>query len=279
MLIDTHIHVVRTDPVVPDEMLRGMDAGRVDYNVLFSDEPLYHSRDIAEKRAWNRGRLENLLAWTRGHDRLLPVYFLDPTEPDAAEQADRALEAGCIGFKVICETFYPGDERAVPVYRYIASLGKSILFHSGILWDWGDNGNFNRPCNWECMMNVPKARFALAHISWPWCDECLAVYGKFTNLYQHPKFDDQRMYIDMTPGTPDCYREEVVRKLFAVGYWGMEDRLLFGTDSFTTGYDGPGVRAFADSEATLFDRLGVSREAQEKIFWKNAAAFWGLDIH
>ena len=58
----------------------------------------------------------------------------------------------------------------------------------------------------------------------------------------------------------------------------MEDRLLFGTDSFTTGYDAASVRAFADEEAAMFDRLGVSREAQEKIFWKNAAAFWGLKL-
>ena len=278
MLIDTHIHVMQSDPVAPDAMLRGMDENRIDYNVLFSDEPLYHSREVAELRAHNERRLANLLAWCKGHDRLLPVYFLNPTEQDAAAQVDRALEAGCIGFKVICETFYPGDERALPVYRYIASLGKSVLFHSGILWDWGDNGNFNRPCNWECMMQVPKARFALAHISWPWCDECISVYGKFCAMYDHPKYTGQQMYIDMTPGTPPIYREEVVRRLFGVQYWGMEDRLLFGTDLFTTGYDAASARAFADEEAALFDRLGVSREAQEKIFWKNAAAFWGLKL-
>ena len=33
----------------------------------------------------------------------------------------------------------------------------------------------------EAGFDIPGLRFCCAHISWPWCEECVAVYGKFLN--------------------------------------------------------------------------------------------------
>ena len=73
----------------------------------------------------------------------------------------------------------PYDERIFPVYEKIQQLKVPILFYSGILSGNRDSSRFCRPVNFEVMIDLPKIRFALAHIGWPWTDECIAVAGRF----------------------------------------------------------------------------------------------------
>mgnify|MGYP000904252402 CR=1 FL=1 len=196
--------------------------------------------------------------------------------PDRAAQVDEALARGAIGFKVICETFYPGDERALPTYRHIANLGKSILFHFGILWDPCDCSKYNRPALFEALMEVPKLTFALAHIGWPWTDEMIAVYGKFMAMRGHPRFTGQNMYIDMTPGTPACYRREVIERLFAVDYPLMAGRLLFGSDAFTDDYDACWAQQVWQEDAHILTEIGLSASVLQGISGNNALRFWNI---
>lgn len=277
MIFDTHIHIDNFSTPEPDRLRASMDAHGVDRLALFSDEPAYLEQDAGKRAEHNAARLDRLIKWCAGGGkRLLPIYFINPVEPDALEQVDRALDAGAIGFKVICETYYPGDPRAMPVYQHIADLNKAILFHSGILWDYGDNGKYNRPCFWECMFDVRGVRFALAHISWPWCDEAIAVYGKFCAMSESPKYSGQQMYIDMTPGTPPCYRKDVIKRLHDVGYWGMGERLLFGTDSFTNGYTAKDAADLFASDTNLLLDAGFTQNDVNGIMGENALRFWGI---
>ena len=281
MIIDTHVHIDNGAAPQPDRLLRSMDQNGIDRTVLLAEEPLYFEKDAEKRREWNRDRLERLTRWTKpSGGRLIGIYFIEPTEPDAIDQADRAIDAGAAGFKVICETHMPGDPRAMPVYQHIADAGKSILFHSGILWDYGDNGNFNRPCNWECMFDISGIRFALAHISWPWCDECIALYGKFNAMSYSPRYKGQQMYIDMTPGTPSCYRQRVIDTLHSVfeeGYDLLDRRLLFGSDSFTGDYDAAFPADLARRDTDRLRAAGFADQAAQDILGRNALAFWGID--
>lgn len=276
-IFDTHIHIDNFATPEPKRLLDSMDQNQVDKLGLLAEEPAYYEKDLHKLQKHNEDRLTRLMQWCNGSDnRLLPIYFLNPTERDAVEQAERAVDAGAIGFKVICDTHYPGDERAMPVYQRIADMGKSILFHTGILWDWGDNGNYNRPCNWECMMDVENIKFAMAHISWPWTDECIAVYGKFASMTWHPSYRNQKMYIDMTPGTPEIYRQKVLCHLHDVDYNDMTDRLLFGTDCFTGEFNAKDVVDLAKSDTEKLLKAGYTQETVDKILYHNAMEFWGL---
>lgn len=277
MIFDTHVHIDNFASPEPDRLLRTMDEGGIDRLGLLAEEPAYFEQDASKLADHNRERLDRLTQWCRNsHGRLLPIYFINPIEPDAIDQCDRALDAGAIGFKIICETFYPGDAHAMPVYQHIADLDRAILFHSGILWDYGDNGNYNRPCNWECMFEISNLRFALAHLSWPWCDEAIALYGKFSAMADHPKSRGQKLFLDMTPGTPDCYRQDVFDKLYRVDYCEMDRRLLFGSDSFTGGLEGRSVRSLAASDASRLERAGFDPAACARILGENAMHFWGI---
>ena len=177
-LFDTHVHVGHA-PIERDDLLRKMDRARVEKTILLSDEPDIGQRSESDRAAYNSCRLKQIVSLANNCDRLYPVYFVNVIEEDAASQVDTALDAGVIGFKIICANHYPDDERAISIYSQIARAGKPILFHSGILWDFGANAHYNRPGNFEILLLIPKLRFALAHIGWPWCDETIAVFGKF----------------------------------------------------------------------------------------------------
>ena len=276
-IFDTHIHI--DNFAIPEQkrILNAIDAAKVDKVALFAEEPAYFEKDFRKVKEHNKGRMDRLFQWCDHSDnRMLPIYFLNPTEVDAIEQAEEAVERGAVGFKVICDTHMPGDERAMPVYQRIADMGKSILFHTGILWDWGDNGNYNRPCNWECMMNVSNIKFAMAHISWPWTDECLAVYGKFACMKWHPSYRNQEIYIDMTPGTPDNYRQKVINNFHDVNYEGTCEHLLFGTDLFTGDFDANWIVEYAKQDTERLLKAGFTQETVDKILYHNAMEFWGL---
>ena len=277
-IFDTHVHIDKYAAPEPKRLLDSMDKHHIDKVALLAEDPEYTmEKDLNKCREYNDARLKRLKEWCDHSDgRLVPIYYINPVERDAMQQAEKAVDAGCAGFKVICETHYPGAARAMPVYQRIADLGKSILFHSGILWDWGDNGNYNRPCNFECLMGVSNIKFALAHVSWPWTDECLSVYGKFTNLWEHPSFRNQFMHIDLTPGTPMCYRQDVLNTIHDVDYWGIRDRMLFGSDAFTSTFDGAFIADWAKNDTEMLLKAGYDQETVDKVLYDNAMAFWGL---
>ncbi len=117
-------------------------------------------------------------------------------------------------------------------------------------------------------MDYPTVRFAMAHIGWPWTDECIAVAGKIMHMRRGRGHEGPQAFIDLTPGTPPIYREEAVRRaLTCVG----EDLLLFGSDGGPTGPSNGVLKR--DKE--LFAKMGLSQETQEKIFHKNALVWLG----
>ena len=183
LIYDNHIHIMdgETDPA---GLLRRMrEAGVTGGNIISRPPEMFSAVATPTPAA---ARLDELFAWTSASPEFFPFYWIDPLEPDALAQVAQATERGVAGYKVICSTFDPGDPRALPVYHAIARTGKPLLFHSGILWDGRPSSLHCRPVNFEPLLEVDGLKFALAHISWPWCDECIAVFGKFLDAYQRP---------------------------------------------------------------------------------------------
>ena len=224
----------------------------------------------------NAERLRNLMAWIQDTEALYPFYWIDPTEEDAGEQVRAAVQGGVAGFKVICDHFYPRDERAMRVFQAVAAARKPILFHSGILWDGKDSARFNRPGEFEALLDVNGLRFCLAHISWPWCDELVAVYGKFLNAYTRKEDLSVEMFVDTTPGTPPIYREETFRKLFFSEY-DVGHNVIFGSDCRVSDYNVSWVRQWVARDTEILRKLGVDSEIQSGVFGRNVRRFVGTD--
>ncbi len=270
MILDGHVHI-RKGEVNAEQLKTLMGKAGIEGGALISLPP--------EKSEGMKGveeRLENLFRWTKGQPAFYPFFWIDPTCEDAEAQVKMAVDAGVSGFKVSCVDHYPCDSRAMKTYAAIAKANKPILFHSGILYRGSRSSRYNRPAEFEDLWEIEGLKFSLAHVSWPWHDECIAVYGKIQYFtHSQKKQKPAEMFIDLTPGTPPVYREEVLTKLFRVGYR-VEDNLIFGTDGVTPGYHHEWIKQWLDRDNGIYDKLDISQSVREKIYSKNFLRFLGL---
>lgn len=271
MILDAHVHINEGE-VKQDELLQNMQKAGIDGGCLFSIHPQSFEQD--GKGLCAEARLENLFKWTKGQPTLFPFFFIDPLEEDALEQVKMAIQMGVAGFKVICNRFYPYDERPMEVFRAIAAAGKPILFHSGILYSDSPSSIYNRPVNFENLMFIPDIKFAMAHISWPWCDECIAVYGHFRSQKRRGSNPGAELYIDFTPGTPPTYRKDAIYNVltFAKNY----DNILFGVDNVANNYSTDYAKSIITRDNDIFASLCVDEEIKEKYYEKNLKRFLGI---
>jgi predicted TIM-barrel fold metal-dependent hydrolase len=272
MILDGHIHIGGDGTDTDDFADRLKEAG-VDGGIIISQPPAAHGVGRAERSVSQR--LDELMRVDRAAPRLYPFFWIDPVDPSAANQVEEALARGVAGFKVICSAHEPGDPRAIDVYRAIAACGKPILFHSGILWDGTDSSRFNRPALFECLLEVEGLRFALAHISWPWCDELIAVYGKFLAARRHRSDLSVEVFIDVTPGTPLIYRRDALTKIFTVGY-DVESNVFFGSDGNTNAYPSNYAREWIARDNAIYDELALDDATRERIYSANLMRFLGI---
>lgn len=228
-------------------------------------------------------RMNSALEICKASENLFPFFWINPLEEGALEQVDIAVEKGYDAFKMI-PTFYRIDsDEAMAVIEKIASVGKPIMFHTGISWDGENSSDHHRPGNYEALIHIPNLKFCLAHISWPWTDECIAVFGKFRASYRSNPSVSCEMFIDVTPGTPKVYRDDVFRRMLLS--YDMRNSLMFGTDC---SIDGRGVvegydYSIAKKRMELDDRLYekyVKEDVEDfknHVYYKNLLRFLGKD--
>lgn len=268
-MFDGHIHI-RQGEIRVKELMKELNNAGLNGGLLISIPP--DSCNNGNSRIEFGERLENLMKWTWDDDNLYPFFWIDPLEVDAGIQTVEAIKTGVAGFKIICDRFYPGDERCLEICRIAAKADKPVLFHSGILWDGKPSSEFSRPVHFENLLLVKNLRFSLAHIGWPWCDELIAVYGKFLNYRSQFPESAMEMYIDITPGTPVIYREEIMRKLFFAGYE-IEKNLIFGSDCNANQYNVKWVDKWNTIDMKIYKKLQISKEIIESIYGKNLLEF------
>jgi predicted TIM-barrel fold metal-dependent hydrolase len=270
LILDGHIHLVGNDPPA-EAFLAELRAAGVGGAALISTPPASFERSAPPAAA----RLQHVLDWCVADPELYSLFWIDPTEPDALDQVAAAVAKGIAGFKVICDHFPPGHPAALPVYRAIVAAGRPILFHSGILWDGKPSSDYSRPAGFEALLDVPGLRFALAHIGWPWCDELIAVYGKFLNARASRASGAVEMYIDTTPGTPPIYRQRALTDLFGTGY-AVADNVIFGSDCCAPGYNVQRAQQWLQRDEEILTALGVGADVLGKVRGGNLRRFLGL---
>ncbi|MEM2740254.1 MAG: amidohydrolase family protein [Candidatus Bathyarchaeia archaeon] len=293
LVVDCHIHSVGSESI--DTILKGMDSAGVDKAIVFSPYPSETRRaDIFPKPQTGVTRymefsypdvtvekqrevVEFVANLQReAPDRIIGFVWLEPRLKDAVQILEWAVTSKEVkGVKMIPDHWYPYDGFMYPVYEKAEKLDVPILFHSGILFGFKDSSRFCRPVNYEVLLSFPDLRFALAHISWPWVDECIALWGRFRSYTLRElgrSRDDIRMFIDITPGTPLIYRRNALQKLIV---YGVEDYMLFGTDCRASRLEHAKQHIERDT-SILRQLIGVSEETVGKIMGGNALRFLGI---
>ncbi len=272
MKIDGHIHLTDGELDTGDFESKLKAAG-FDGGLIISRSPASFP-EIAPAMPF-LNRLEHLLDFADSLQNLYPFFWIDPLDDDVKEQIDTAVSRGVAGFKIICNNYYPSDERAMKIFKAIAQKQKPLLLHSGILWDGRASSKYNKPVEFECLLEIDQLKFSLAHISWPWCDELIAVYGKFLNAFSLRPDLSCEMFIDLTPGTPAIYRGEILAKLLTVGY-DVENNMIFGTDCFANDYNTKWAKEWVTRDDEIYDELGLPEYMTDKIYGENLRRFLGL---
>ena len=270
-IFDMHIHISRgsADPAL---MLAHMDEAGVYGGCILSRAPLEYSTVTG---AEFESRLDEVLATCAvAPDRLFPILWIHPDEENILEKVKIAADKGILGYKIICNNFFIYEERCLNLMREIASLNKPVIFHTGILWDGEVSSQYNKPMNFEALLRIEGLRFSLGHCSWPWIDDCIALYGKFMNAGNHNS-NNAEMFFDMTPGTPEIYREDLIKKLFTLGY-DVQNNVMFGTDNLVHTYTVEWAKSWLNIDRKLMDKFGVSKEIRQKLYHDNLMRFLGL---
>lgn len=149
-------------------------------------------------------------------DVLIPFASIDPHKGKAgAREARRLVEHfGVQGFKFhpTMQGFFPNDRLAYPLYEAIAETGKPALFHTGQTGVGsgmpGGNGmrlKYSNPMYTDDVaVDFPEMPIILAHPSFPWQEEALAVAQHKPNVYidlsgWSPKYFPRSSCVTPTP--------------------------------------------------------------------------------
>ncbi len=197
-------------------------------------------------------------------DVLVPFASVDPHKGRAGVREARRLveEHGVRGFKFhpSIQAFSPNDRMAYPLYEAIEELGVPALFHTGqtgigagLPGGGGIRLKYSDPMLVDDVaVDFPELRIILAHPSFPWQDEALAVAT-------HKPY----VYIDLSGWSPKYFPPQLVRYANTL----LKDKVLFGSDYPVITPD----RWLAD-----FDRLDIRPEVRPRILKDNAARLLGL---
>ena len=197
-------------------------------------------------------------------DVLIPFASVDPWKGKAAVRQARRLvqEHGIRGFKFhpSLQAFHPDDPMAYPLYAAIEELSVPALFHTGqtgvgagLPGGGGIRLKYSNPLAVDDVAaDFPGITIILAHPSFPWQDEALAVATHKPNVY-----------IDLSGWSPKYFPPLLVQYANTL----LRDKVLFGSDFPLITPD----RWLAD-----FGTLDIKPEVRPKILKDNAARVLGL---
>jgi predicted TIM-barrel fold metal-dependent hydrolase len=158
------------------------------------------------------------------------------------------------------QAFHPNDRMVYPLYEVNEDLGVPALFHTGqtgigarVRGGGGIRLRYSNPLDVDDVAaDFPDLRIILAHPSFPWQDEALAVATHKPNVH-----------IDLSGWSPKYFPPQLVRYANTL----LKDKVLFGSDYPVIEPD----RWLAD-----FETLDIKPEVRPLILKENAARLLGL---
>ena len=221
---------------------------------------------VDDEAGMGRRRLGNdevLAAAEANPDVLIPFASVDPHKGKlGVREARELIERGVRGFKFHPNTqaFWPNDRAWYPLYEVIAEAGLIALFHSGTTGigagmpgGGGVRLKYSNPMLVDDVAaDFPELDIILAHPSFPWQEEALAVAVHKPNVY-----------IDLSGWSPKYFPEILVQYTNTL----LKDKMLFGSDYPLITPD----RWLAD-----FEKLEIRDEVRPLVLKENASRLLGL---
>lgn len=197
-------------------------------------------------------------------DIMIPFASIDPAKGKTGAREARRLvrEFGVRGFKFhpTMQGFYPDDRMAYPLYEAIQEEGAIALFHTGQTGvGAGMRGGMSMRLKYsnpihldDVAVDFPDMPIIMAHPSFPWQEEALAVATHKPNVY-----------IDMSGWSPKYFPPVLVQYANTL----LKHKMLFGSDWPAITPD----RWLAD-----FEKIDIRDEVRPLILKENARKLFRL---
>jgi uncharacterized protein len=278
--IDVHTHAERSSELPQDPVTGELLAAASAYFGAEPNQPTaqevaayYRERSMVaviftvdDEAGMGRRRIPNeevLEAARANPDVLIPFASVDPHKGKlGVREARRLIADGARGFKFHPNTqaFWPNDRAHYPLYEAIAEAGLIALFHTGqtgigagMPGGGGVRLKYSNPMHVDDIAaDFPELRIILAHPSFPWQEEALAVATHKPNVF-----------IDLSGWSPKYFPDILVRYTNTL----LSRKMLFGSDFPLITPD----RWLRDFEA-----LPIRDEVRPRVLRDNAAELLGL---
>lgn len=201
--------------------------------------------------------------------RRIGFMSVNPTEPDAFDEAERCRELGLVGVKLgpNYQNFDPLGDEALAFYGYCEKNALPIVFHQGASPIRAAPLRYTYPLvTDEVALRFPELRIVMAHMGHPWGKETVVTIRKHPHVYADVSSIYLRPWV--------CYES-----LLAAVEWGCTHKLLLGSDFpiATTGEAIAGLRAVNSIlEGTALPR--IPSELIEGIIHADALSALGLSV-
>ena len=184
----------------------------------------------------------------------------------AVREVERcAEELGLLGLKFHPQQqqFYPNDRRFYPIYEAAQQHGLVVLFHTGTtgvgVGQPGGGGiklKYARPIPYidDVAADFPELTIIMAHPSFPWQDEQLAMLVHKPNVY-----------MDLSGWSPKYFSPLLVQYAKTL----IQDKVMFGSD-----YPVISPERWLND----FDALGFDDAVKQKILFDNAKKLLKLEV-
>ena len=278
--IDVHVHAERNhdepqDPVTTDllEAAARYFGGSPPQPTAQEVADYYRERNLLaviftvdDEAGMGRRRIRNeevLEAAASNADVLIPFASVDPHKGKlGVREAQELIQAGVKGFKFHPNTqaFWPNDRAFYSLYEVIAEAGLIALFHTGttgigagLPGGGGVHLKYSNPmCIDDVAADFPGLDIILAHPSFPWQEEALAIAVHKPNVY-----------IDLSGWSPKYFPPILVQYTNTR----LKTKMLFGSDFPLIAPD----RWLKD-----FEQLAIKDEVRPLVLKDNAAKLLGL---
>ena len=190
---------------------------------------------------------------------------VDPWKGAAAvREVQRVKDLGLKGLKFHPSTqqFYPNDQHFYPLWTKAQELGLIVLFHSGTTGvgagrpgGGGIKLGYARPIPYmdDVAADFPELTIVMAHPSWPWQEEQLAMLVHKPNVY-----------MDLSGWSPKYFQPSLI----TYANFMISDKVIFGSDY-------PAITP--DRWLRDFEQAGFNDDVRPNILRENAARLLGVD--
>jgi uncharacterized protein len=206
--------------------------------------------------------------------RIIGIAAIDPTAPDAADEAAACLDNDAFRGLVISpcdQNFHPADSRAMKLYELADQRKAVMIVRQGMYFHRSSPLQHARPLLLdEVAREFPKLTLVVTSIGYPWVDETLALLAKHERVFADTAGLAGQPWLAYT-ALATAYRYGVMdRILFASGFPAVTPvtaiETLYRLNEMTHGSNLPTVPREALRgvvERNALATLGIARAGEE----------------